>query len=97
MNTKNLIPLSLLYIQYNLETSFFFKLHEMGLLEILTVDETKYVRPESVHEIEKMIRIHEELEVNIHGIDVILNLLEKIELLQNELISVKNRLSLYES
>ncbi|SHN67689.1 MerR HTH family regulatory protein [Flavobacterium fryxellicola] len=97
MNTKNLIPLSLLYIQYNLEMSFFFKLHEMGLLEILTVDETKYVRPESVHEIEKMIRIHEELEVNIHGIDVILNLLEKIELLQNELISVKNRLSLYES
>lgn len=97
MKTKNLIPLSLLYIQYNLEMSFFFNLHEMGLLEILTVDETKYVRPESVHEIEKMIRIHEELEVNIHGIDVILNLLEKIELLQNELISVKNRLSLYES
>ncbi|MBC7748062.1 MerR HTH family regulatory protein [Flavobacterium omnivorum] len=97
MNTTNLIPLSLLFMQYNLEMSFFFNLNEMGLLEILTVNETKYVRPESVHAIEKMIRLHQELEVNMHGIDVILNLLEKIERLQQELISVKNRLSLYES
>ena len=41
--------------------------------------------------------MHQELDVNIEGIDVVFNLLQKIDDLQNELISVKNRLRLYES
>lgn len=97
MKTENLIPLSTLYMHYDVEMSFFFNLNEMGLIEILTIDETKYIYPESIYEIEKMIRMHQELEVNIQGIDVVLNLLQKIEDLQNELGSVKNRLGLYES
>ncbi|MBG6109608.1 hypothetical protein IWX84_000467 [Flavobacterium sp. CG_9.10] len=96
MNTENLIPLSKLYMHYDVEMSFFFNLNEMGLIEILTIDENKYIYPESIYEIEKMIRMHQELEVNIQGIDVVLNLLQKIEDLQNELVSVKNRLGLYE-
>jgi hypothetical protein len=83
-------------MHYDVEMSFFFNLNEMGLIEILTIDENKYIYPESIYEIEKMIRMHQELEVNIQGIDVVLNLLQKIEDLQNELVSVKNRLGLYE-
>jgi hypothetical protein len=44
-----------------------------------------------------MIRIHKELDINTEGIDVVFNLLQKIDTLQNELISTKNRLRLYES
>ena len=44
-----------------------------------------------------MIHIHQDLNVNIEGIDVVVNLLQKMENLQNELISVKNTLRLYES
>lgn len=97
MNVKNFIPLSSLYNHYNVEMSFFFNLNEMGLIDIITVNETKYIHPDAIYEIEKMIRIHQELAVNIEGIDVVFNLLKKIDDLQNELISVKNRLRLYES
>jgi hypothetical protein len=69
----------------------------MGLLEIKTIEETQYIHPDAIFEIEKIIRMHQELEVNIEGIDVVFNLLQKIEYLQNELITVKNRLRLYES
>ncbi len=97
MNIENLIPIPALCIHYKVELSFFNNLSEMGLLEIKTIEETQYIHPDAIYEIEKMIRMHQELDVNTAGIDVVFNLLQKIEDLQNELISTKNRLRLYEN
>ena len=97
MNIENLIPIPTLCTHYQVEISFFDNLSEMGLLEIKTIEETQYIHPDAIIEIEKIIRMHQELDVNIEGIDVVFNLLQKIDDLQNELISVKNRLRLYES
>ncbi len=97
MNLENLIPIPELCSHYEVEMSFFLNLNEMGLLEIKTVETTSYIDSDSIFEIEKMIHIHQDLNVNIEGIDVVVNLLQKMENLQNELISVKNTLRLYES
>ena len=97
MNIENLIAIPALCAHYKVELSFFDNLSEMGLLEIKTIEEIQYIHPDAIYEIEKMIRMHEELAVNIEGIDVVFNLLQKIDDLQKELISVKNRLRLYES
>ncbi|MFV5689386.1 chaperone modulator CbpM [Flavobacterium sp. LT1R49] len=97
MNIENLIPLPTLSTHYKVEMAFFNNLSEMGLLEIKTIEETQYIHPDAIFEIEKIIRMHQELDVNIEGIDVVFNLLQKIEDLQNELITIKNRLRLYES
>lgn len=43
-----------------------------------------------------MIRIHQDLEVNPEGIDVIFNLLRKVDELKNELAAAKNKLRRYE-
>jgi hypothetical protein len=37
------------------------------------------------------------LEINIEGIDIAFNLLKKIDELENEIISIKNRLKIYEN
>lgn len=97
MNLENLIPIPELCSHYHVEMSFFMNLSEMGLLEIKTVEITSYINSHAIFEIEKMIHIHQDLDVNTEGIDVVFNLLQKMESLQNELISVKNRLRLYES
>ena len=97
MNLENLIPIPELCSHYEVEMSFFLNLNEMGLLEIKTLETTSYIDSDSIFEIEKMIHIHQDLNVNIEGIDVVVNLLQKMENLQNELISVKNTLRLYES
>jgi hypothetical protein len=97
MNIENLIAIPILCTHYKVELSFFNNLSEMGLLEIKTIEETQYIHPDAIYEIEKMIRMHQELDVNTAGIDVVFNLLQKIEDLQNELISTKNRLRLYEN
>lgn len=96
MNKENFIPLNTLCTHYKVEMSFFSSLNENGLLEITTINDTRCVHFEKISDIEKIIRMHNELDVNIEGIDVVFNLLEKIDNLQNELISLKNRLRFYE-
>lgn len=97
MNTENFITLSTLSTHYKVGLSFFDNLKEIGLIEILTIDQTQYVHQDSIYEIEKIIRLHQELDVNIEGIDVVFNLLQKIDALQTELLLVRNRLRLYEN
>ena len=97
MNMENLISIPELCIHYTVEMSFFTNLSEMGLLEIKTIESKQYIDSDAIYEIEKMIRMHQELDVNIEGIDVVFNLLQKIDRLQNELTALKNRLRLYES
>lgn len=97
MSIENFIPVNTLCLHYKLEISFFNTLNENGLIEIQLVDEIQYVHKESIYEIEKIVRMHKELEVNIEGIDVVLNLLQKIDALQTELLKVRNRLLLYEN
>jgi hypothetical protein len=96
MTPENLISISELCSHYELELSFFTKVNEMGLVEIKTVETISYIDSYNIYEIEKMIHIHQDLDVNIEGIDVVFNLLQKMDSLQNEVISLKNRLRLYE-
>ncbi len=97
MNTENFIPINTLCQHYKVEISFFNTLDENGLIDIEFVDNVQYVHKESIYEIEKIVRMHKDLDVNIEGIDVVLNLLQKIDALQSELLRVRNRLLLYEN
>lgn len=96
MSTENFIPLETLCSHYNVKLSFFYNLNEIGLIEIQIVEQIQYIHQDSIYEIEKMIRMHQELDVNLEGIDVVFNLLQKIDSLKKELSAVRNRLRLYE-
>ncbi|MDZ4679225.1 MAG: chaperone modulator CbpM [Saprospiraceae bacterium] len=95
MNTENLIPLSQLCLHYQVELSFFSSLNEIGLIEIEIIEQSQYLHQDKINDVEKMIRLYHELNVNPEGIDVVFNLLQKVEALQLELISVTNRLQVY--
>ena len=97
MKQKNYIPIPLLCSNYEVETSFFTELNEKGLIEITTIEQVLYLHQDEIYDIEKMIRLHHELNVNIEGIDVVFNLLAKVDDLQGELNTLRNRLRLYES
>lgn len=96
MENENLIPVIVFCKHYNVELNFIVSLNEIGLLEITTIEETQYLYERQLAEAEKIINLHNELGINIEGIDVIINLLQKVDELQSELKLLKNRLSLYE-
>jgi len=79
-------------VQYNIELSFIQALGEYGLLEITTVAETAYVHTEQLHELEKFIRLHYDLNINMEGIDAIAHLLGKLNRLQQKNDHLRKRL-----
>ena len=97
MEEKDFIPVIQLCSHYEVEVSFFNELSEVGLIDITTIEQTSCLHQDKIIDVEKMIRIHNELNVNIEGIDVVFNLLQKVDDLQSELNTVQNRLRLYEN
>jgi hypothetical protein len=96
MGIQDLILIDELCVHYKLELSFFDDLDNNGLIEIQVFEQQKFIHQDSISDLEKMIRLHHELHINLEGIDTIFNLLKRIGTLQDELISTKNRLRLYE-
>ena len=96
METNNLILIEQLCIHHNIEFSFINALQEFGLIDVIIIEENKYLANEKIKDVEKMMRLHFELDIKMEGIDAISNLLQQIDNLQKELLSAKNKLRLYE-
>ncbi|WP_318639909.1 chaperone modulator CbpM [Flavobacterium ardleyense] len=97
MTDSNLILIEQICRHYEIEPDFIVSLNSYGLIEIIELEQNKYLKLQEMTMIEKMIRMHYDLQINIEGIDAISHLLNKIENLQFELQSVQNRLRIYDA
>lgn len=95
MNTKELISIKQFCKIYEIEFSFIDSLTEFGLIELTYVDKDEFIALEKIKELERIIRLHNDLGVNFEGIDIITNLTHKINILQNRLNTIQNQLDLY--
>lgn len=96
MNKDNLILLAPFCLHHGIEVSFVTTLQEYDLIEIVVVEEQYYFPVEQLAALEKIIRLHYELDINLEGIDVILHLLNQIETYQSELRAAQNKLGFFE-
>ena len=97
MKSTEYITVTQLCTQYKVTSQWFHKLHDTGLIHITTVEEQPCVSLQAIHQVDKIMRLHQELHVNAEGIDIILNLLEKIDTLQLEMNSLKSKLNIYDT
>jgi len=97
MQKENLIPANEFCLYHNIEISFMDSLKEYGLVEFTLIDDAPFVTIKQLTELEKLIRLHYELDINMEGIDAIIHLLKKLQNMQDEIIILKNRLRLYEA
>ncbi|SFZ92307.1 MerR HTH family regulatory protein [Flaviramulus basaltis] len=96
METQDLIPIQILCNQYKIPVSFINTLQEFQLIEIIVENEGFYIHNKQIKEVEKMIRLHYDLDINIEGVDAIYNLLKQVKSLKQEITMLHNRLRLYE-
>ncbi len=97
METRDLILIENFCTKQEIDFSFINLLQEFGLIEIIIHEDNKYLPQEQLKEVEKMMRLHYDLDINMEGIDVITHLLKRIQHLQDELRLTQNKLKLYES
>jgi chaperone modulatory protein CbpM len=96
MQTEDLIAANELCIHHNIEYSFISSLSEYGLIEITTIEETRYIPANQLQKLEQYIRLHVDLDINPPGIEAISYLLDRIEAMQRQITSLQNKLRLYE-
>ncbi|MEO6330616.1 MAG: chaperone modulator CbpM [Ginsengibacter sp.] len=97
MQEQHLISAEEFCIHHEVEFSFINSLQQFGLIEVKTIEEDRFIDPEKLTDLEKFVRLHYDLDINLEGIEAITYLLLKVKQLQDDISLLKNRLSLYEN
>ena len=96
MQTEYLIAVDEFCAKHNIEISFVSSLQQTGLIEITTIEEAWFIDVDQLKQLEKFIRFYYELNINLEGIETINHLLQRVNAMQDEIITLRNRLGLYE-
>ncbi len=83
-------------VHYNIPTSFIDSLVEYELIEVIIIDSTPHITAEEIERVERLMRMHFDLNVNFEGIDIINNLLNQVDELQEKIHTLQNKLDIYE-
>lgn len=96
METTDLIPVQLVCKHYKIPVAFVNTLQEYQLVEFTVKKDGFFVHKKHLKKVEKILRLHYDLDINMEGIDAIYNLLEQVNTLKIEIRNLNNKLRLYE-
>jgi len=96
MRPDNLIAAKQFCIYHEIEDNFIIELQDAGLIEITVINDDAYIPEHELQKLERLIRLHNELEINTAGIEAIMYLLQRLEDAHEEMRTLKNRLIAYE-
>lgn len=76
--------------------AFIDALNEYGLIKCKQIEMEVYILDEEIPEIERFDRLHNDLGINLEGIDALNHMLSRIRNMENEVNTLRKRLRLYE-
>ncbi|TZF86094.1 hypothetical protein FW774_03290 (plasmid) [Pedobacter sp. BS3] len=96
METSNLILVSEFCTHHHIDVSFISILEQSGLIQTKIIRKTAYLPHEQLNRVERLVRLHQDLDIQADDLDVVAGLLDRMENLQQQVTELKNRLSFYE-
>lgn len=96
MDNTEFIAISDFCESHNITSTFVIELQEYGLIQVVNRNNDIYIPIQELPKAEKIVRLYLDLDINLEGIEVIENLLDKIHNMQREITLLKNHLRLYE-
>lgn len=97
MEEKNYYSARAFCQHHQIEITFLHSLRDYGLLEAEETADDLLLSPGQLDTVEKLVRLHYDLHINLEGIDAIYHLLNRVESLQQEVRLLQARLRLHES
>ena len=97
MQKENLITANEFCSSHKLGFSFIESLQQFGLIEITTIEKTTFIHDSELPRLEQFARLYHELDINFEGMEAITHLLERMNEMHQEIIKLKNKLSMYET
>ena len=96
MPTTHLIAANEFCVYHNIEPSFIYSLQQSGLIEITVIEEKPFVDENELPQLEKLVRLYQDMDINLEGIETITYLLQRMNDMQRQIAELKERLSIYE-
>jgi chaperone modulatory protein CbpM len=96
MDRSELIPTRDFCTYHSVSHSFINRLEEAGFIELVSIEEEQYVSVDHINELEKLVRLHLDLDINPEGVEAIAHLLQRMQVMQQQLRETQQRLRLYE-
>jgi chaperone modulatory protein CbpM len=96
MGNENLISITEFCQYHHIDVDFIQLLQQNGLIETTIVQQIVYVQTDNLGQLEKLVRLHQELNIPPENLDIVSHLLIRMENLQHEIKQLKNRLGFYE-
>ena len=97
MSTIKSIPIEQFCIHYEIPTSFINSLVEFELIDTVVINKKEHLPEHLISKVERLIRLHYDLNINVEGLDVITNLMSQISELNDELYELRNKLDFYKN
>jgi len=97
MDKEQMIPASEFCVYHNMELSFIYSLNESGLIDITVVKEEIFVPASQLKQLEQLMRLKQEMDINIEGIESITYLLKRIRDMQQHIVELNNKLAFYQA
>lgn len=96
METIEFIPAEQFCVVHNIEITFIHNLQEYGLIEVVYQNETGMIPVHQLETLEKFMRFHYDLDINLEGIQAIAHLLTQMKSMEEQILQLKRKLSFYE-
>ena len=90
MDKINLIKVTDICNNFNIDEQFINNVIDYELIEVTDIDGDYFFNEDDLSLLEKIVHFYYDLEINFAGIQVILELLEKIDDLQQKIIKLQN-------
>ena len=97
MQTEEMIIVNEFCIHHNIDPCFIDALNDSGLIEVTIADEKLYMPENQLPQLEKLVRLHYEMDINLEGIETITYLLNRMNTMQVQIMQLNNRLRIYEN
>ena len=96
MERENLIPVNEFCAFHRITYNFISNLSDAGLIELIIIEDSQYLQQDAIQDIEKLVRLHTELDINPEGIEAITHLLHRMHMMQQQIQVLQQKLDLYE-
>lgn len=92
MSTVTLIRAATFCSSHQIEDTYIYTLRDHGFIEVVEEDNELFLKSEELPKLEKIVQFNRNLDINLEGVEVVLQLLDRIEGLQRETRVLRNRL-----
>ena len=92
----DMIPANDFCNSHRVSYTFIEGLFQAGIIEVVMREEQPYLQTAQLPGLEKLVRFHTELDINLEGIEAIAHLLDQLHETQQQLQQLQQRLRLYE-